>query len=144
MLNDMMRQIISFVFLTCSLVAQANGIYFNHLGSKDGLSQINVMSIYQDETGAMWFGTAEGICRYNGKETEAFSSLKNEAGLTQNNIYAICGDNKGSIYIKADFDLIRYDIKEEKFHLIKEGGCKGYLLSKRRPLVCRKFGNISV
>jgi signal transduction histidine kinase/ligand-binding sensor domain-containing protein/DNA-binding response OmpR family regulator len=82
------------------------------------------MSIYQDETGAMWFGTAEGICRYNGKETETFSSLKNEDGLTQNNIYSICGDNKGSIYIKADFDLIRYDIKEEKFHLVKEGNVR--------------------
>jgi len=82
------------------------------------------MSIYQDETGAMWFGTAEGICRYNGKETETFSSLKNDAGLTQNNIYSICGDNNGSIYIKADFDLIRYDIKEEKFHLIKEGNVR--------------------
>ncbi|SHF04433.1 hybrid sensor histidine kinase/response regulator transcription factor [Dysgonomonas macrotermitis] len=117
----MIRKVFFFVFLTFFLLTNANGIYFNHLGSKDGLSQINVMSIYQDETGAMWFGTAEGICRYNGKETETFSSLKNDAGLTQNNIYAICGDNKGSIYIKADFDLIRYDIKEEKFHLVKEG-----------------------
>lgn len=117
----MTRQIILLLFGVCFLGAKADGIYFNHLGSSDGLPQINVMSIYQDETGTMWFGTAEGICRYNGKETETFSSTKKDEGLTQNHIYSIYGDNNGSIYIRASFDLVRYDIKEEKFHSIKQG-----------------------
>ena len=95
-------------------------IYFNHLGNAQGLPQINIMSIYQDETGAMWFGTIEGICRYNGNETQIFRSSKKYPGLTQNNILAITGNKKGSIYIKADYELVKYDIVKEKFQLLKE------------------------
>ena len=32
-------------------------MYFKHLGKTDGLSQISVISICQDELGRMWFGT---------------------------------------------------------------------------------------
>ena len=93
-------------------------IYFNHLGNTQGLPQINIMSIYQDETGAMWFGTIEGLCRYNGKETQIFRSSEKYPGLTKNNIMAITGNKKGSIYIKADYDLVEYKIAEEKFHAV--------------------------
>lgn len=30
-------------------------VYFKHLGMSDGLSQVSVMSIYQDCLGRMWF-----------------------------------------------------------------------------------------
>lgn len=36
-------------------------VYFKHLGMSDGLSQVSVMSIYQDCLGRMWFGTREGV-----------------------------------------------------------------------------------
>ena len=53
-------------FLLLLLSTHANTAYFKHLSVQDGLSQVNIISIYQDETGALWFGSFEGINRYNG------------------------------------------------------------------------------
>ena len=40
---------------------------FSHLTSTDGLSQNNVYGIFQDHRGFMWFGTGEGLNRYDGQ-----------------------------------------------------------------------------
>ncbi|GHT37769.1 hypothetical protein FACS189435_3510 [Bacteroidia bacterium] len=45
---------IAAAFLFC---AEAYPVYFKHIGMSEGLSQVSVMSIYQDELGRMWFGT---------------------------------------------------------------------------------------
>lgn len=111
---------IHLILFIISLPGLSGNIYFNHLGNTQGLPQINVMSIYQDETGAMWFGTVEGICRYNGNTIQIFRSSSEYPELTQNNILKITGNKKGAIYIKADHDLIKYDIVEEKFRRLGE------------------------
>lgn len=95
---------------------RANQAYFNHLDVKDGLSQINIISIYQDETGALWFGSLEGINRYNGHSFTVFHPSQNNEGLAQNEIMAICGDKKGNMYIQASHDLVHFDIKKQTFH----------------------------
>ena len=41
-------------------------IQFKRLDSKDGLSQLSVLSIYQDKLGRMWFGTEEGVNIFDG------------------------------------------------------------------------------
>lgn len=104
----------SFLLLLISI--RANTAYFKHLNVQDGLSQINILSIYQDETGALWFGSYEGINRYNGKMFTVFHPSQDNSGLTQNEIMTICGDRKGSVYIQALHDLVRYDIKKQQFH----------------------------
>lgn len=57
-----------FIF-TC----QAQNLYFKHLGIADGLSQIRIQTIYQDEIGAIWLGTSEGLNRYNGTSVSIYS-----------------------------------------------------------------------
>lgn len=108
---------ILFVMLLLSLLleSKANKVYFNNLSVEDGLSQVNIYSIYQDETGALWFGSLEGINRYNGHSFTNFHPSLDNSGLTQNEIMAICGDKKGYVYIQALHDLIQYDIKKQTF-----------------------------
>ena len=62
------KQILAFFLIACTSRSTfaANDIYFSRIGVEQGLSQLSVMSIYQDEIGTMWFGTREGINRYNG------------------------------------------------------------------------------
>ena len=45
---------------------------FGHLSISDGLSQMSVVSMVQDEDGYMWFGTRDGLNRYDGKEFNIF------------------------------------------------------------------------
>ena len=39
----------------CVFFCYGNHIHFKHINVKDGLSQITVLSIYQDEVGTLWF-----------------------------------------------------------------------------------------
>lgn len=47
---------------------EVENISFNHLTSSDGLSQSSVFAILQDSQGYMWFGTNDGLNKYNGYE----------------------------------------------------------------------------
>ncbi len=120
-LMKLLLSIVLFIIVSVSSYGSAasnNDIYFYHIGIQDGLAQINVMSIYQDEMGTMWFGTTEGLNRYNGQTMQIFRPSEEIDRITQNMIYSIQGDKAGSIYIHADNNLIRYDIASQKFRIL--------------------------
>lgn len=100
----------------------AQDINFDHIGASDGLSQISVMSVYQDELGYMWFGTREGLNRYDGRKIEVFQVIETQKdGLSSNMINKICGDRAGKLYIRCGYDqLVAYDLKNDKFSLMNE------------------------
>ncbi len=103
----------------CCLSSYASDAYFEHIGVLDGLSQISVLSIYQDKLGYMWFGTREGLNRYDGSHIEIILSKENdEFGLTSNIIDYICG-HEDELFIHCGYhQLVAYNIKEESFTLI--------------------------
>ena len=57
--------IIFFFFSSLEILAQSD-IVFNHLTTGDGLSQSSVTCILQDKEGFMWFGTQDGLNRFDG------------------------------------------------------------------------------
>ena len=109
--------------------SKANDVYFHHLGVKDGLTQISIFSFYQDEIGAMWFGSFEGLNRYNGREITAFRPSQNNKGLTQNEIYSICGNKKGAIYLRAGHDLVKYNVSTQQFTCLAQKEINGICYS---------------
>src|SRR5688572_14571842 len=52
--------------------AQQKQYVFTRLSVKDGLASDYVYSILQDKKGFMWFGTANGLQRYDGKKIISF------------------------------------------------------------------------
>ena len=90
----MKRSFIFLLGLLCIIMVEAKNHYFNHLGVSDGLSQVCIFSIYQDELGAVWLGTSEGLNRYNGKDVKIFRPSQGNEGLTNNEINKLCGDKK--------------------------------------------------
>lgn len=106
-------------------------VFFKHIGMKEGLSQLSVMSIYQDELGRMWFGTQEGLSMFNGNRTFSFKPAATDDPFNQlnssylgNSNFPIDGDKKGSLYIVSDGALLRYDFKEDKFYRLAEKGVR--------------------
>ena len=92
----MWRRTITFLLSLLSMVmAEATNHYFKHLGVSDGLSQVCIPSIYQDELGAVWLGTTEGLNRYNGKDVKVLQPSESNHGLTNNEINELCGDKNG-------------------------------------------------
>ena len=103
-------------------------VYFKHLGMSDGLSQVSVMSIYQDCLGRMWFGTREGVSIYDGERMRVYKGWENLDPESSINVLLghecdhLTGNRQGDIFFRTCDSLVRYDIREEKFCVV--GGCK--------------------
>lgn len=105
--------------LLLSLGIDAQEVYFRQLGVKDGLTQVNIPSIYQDTVGVMWFGSSEGLNRFNGTSIRTFRPSQDDRGLTNNEINQLSGNRKReALYIRSANDLIRFDLRTETFHCL--------------------------
>ena len=61
----------------------------------DGLASDTVLSILEDSHGNMWFGTTEGVTRYDGQSFQTFTT---EHGLAHNTIGLIFEDRQGMLW----------------------------------------------
>lgn len=105
--------------LLLSVRIAAQDVYFRHLGVKDGLTQVNIPSIYQDTVGVMWFGSSEGLNRFNGTSVKTFRPSQDDQGLTNNEINQLTGNRKReTLYIRSANDLIRFDLRTETFRCL--------------------------
>ena len=87
--------------------------YFRSLGLSEGLSHSTVNVIYQDRIGFMWFGTKDGLNRFDGNSFRVFK--KENSGLGNNFITAICEDNEGKMWVGTDAGVYIYDPMLESF-----------------------------
>ncbi|QQS51578.1 MAG: response regulator [Bacteroidota bacterium] len=69
-----------FAFLVCFQVALWSNpeLKFYHLTHEQGLSQSTVNCILKDHQGLFWFGTNNGLNRWNGYEFEIFYHIEND------------------------------------------------------------------
>ena len=127
--------LIASLLLLCSLARGAdNFTVFSHISSREGLSNDNITSIYQDEFGMVWIGTNDGLNRYDGQRVEVLRPVPGDStSIFNNNIKCICGDRKGRIYVISKFALDEYDIATEKFRHIRKGGMQ-YICCNRGRL----------
>ncbi len=88
-------------FLALSgLAGYAGTIRFDHITTRDGLSQGSVDAIIQDRFGFMWFGTQDGLNRYDGYEFRIFKyDHADKNTLTDNWATAFLEDRSGSLWV---------------------------------------------
>lgn len=99
---------------------QNDEIRFTHITSEDGLSLNGVTKIFQDSKGFMWFGTYNGLNRYDGYNFKIFlPDPGNPRSISNHSIYSIIEDKYGYIWIATLDGLNRYDRKTEEFYTYK-------------------------
>lgn len=75
---------------------------FELLNNRDGLSQNNVLCMYADHQGFMWFGTMDGLNRYDGYNFKVIKAgYGNQNGLTNNRISQIWEDKNNMLWVKT-------------------------------------------
>ena len=106
-------------FFTFNITAfgQHKTIKFEHIGVAEGISQINITCIFQDSRGFMWFGTRDGLNRYDGYNFTVYRyDPKNNNTISNNFIQDITEDKSGNIWIATQVGGInKFDVRKEQF-----------------------------
>lgn len=80
-----------------------DGLPVAYLGIEQGLSNNAVTSIYKDRSGFMWFGTYDGLNRYDGYGFRIFRNVIGDStSLGDNHVNAITGDAARRLWIACD------------------------------------------
>ena len=129
----MKKIIITFISLIIGILSRAQTVnehyYFKNLSSQNGLSQNTVSAILQDSKGFMWFGTKDGLDRYDGVSFRHFKYDRNNPEKdtfrhfveqsdkntrVERAVAMISGDSQGRVWIAAEAqNLFCYDLKKQ-------------------------------
>jgi len=110
-------QILMLLYLTVSVGFAQNARKFHHLSIEQGLSQNTILSIGQDHRGFMWFGTYEGLNRFDGHHVKVYAyDPQDSLSLSNNNVYCLLGGENNKLWIGTyGGGLNEYDYKTEIF-----------------------------
>lgn len=96
--------------------SQNQSLKFEHFGTREGLTQINVNCIIQDSRGFMWIGSRNGLNRYDGYKFITFrNDSQDENSLSNNMITDMAEDRDGNIWIATQNGLNMYERNTGKF-----------------------------
>lgn len=109
--------ILLLLFIVTYSVAQDDIVLFKHITTNEGLSQSTITSILQDDDGFMWFGSQDGLNRYDGKSIKVYrNDPSNKKSLSHNFIHTLFKDRDGDIWIGSDQGgLIFFDKEADTF-----------------------------
>lgn len=114
--NNYYLTALQFLFLL-PINSQAQPYSFTNLSVKDGLSQSTVNTIFQDRNGFMWFGTGDGLNRFDGHNFQIFKHNEQDSNsLINNSIRRILEDKNGNLWIGTDAGVSLYNTKNKNFH----------------------------
>ncbi|NJO02643.1 MAG: hypothetical protein HC880_14010, partial [Bacteroidia bacterium] len=111
-------RILFFLLLSSVIPLQAQDIRFDRLDIRDGLSSNTIYCIFQDSKGLLWFGTLDGLNRYDGYEIRTFKHnplVKNS--LSHNRVSSIYEDVQHNLWLFDRFSgaLSCYYPRSESF-----------------------------
>lgn len=91
--------------------------YSENIQISKGLSQNSVHCILQDNKGYMWFGTWDGLNKYDGY---SFRVYNHENGLSDPTITALMQDQEGNLWVGTDNGLNCYNRNTNHFEVFKQ------------------------
>ena len=112
---------ITIIFALTSISnSQIDDIQFERISIESGLSQSSILCICQDSKNFIWFGTYEGLNRYDGYNFKVYKSEpENPHSLSHNTIESILEDHLGVLWIGTEEGLNRFDYIKEQFKKYK-------------------------
>jgi signal transduction histidine kinase/CheY-like chemotaxis protein/ligand-binding sensor domain-containing protein len=103
-------------FLFFNVYGQNQRLVFHHITSEQGLSQNHGICIVQDHKGFMWFGTNNGLNKFNGEKITVYKNDSEDSSSLSNNIItAIYEDNDKNLWIGTRSGLNLYNRDTDTF-----------------------------
>jgi ligand-binding sensor domain-containing protein len=99
--------------MACSITAQP--YYFRHFQVENGLSNNSVFCTAQDKNGFVWFGTKDGLNRFDGYRFKTFNiNSDDESSLERDLILSLATDQGGNLWVGTQKGLYRFDAEKER------------------------------
>ncbi len=114
-----------FILLICLSISNeilGQEYYFKHYQVEQGLSNNTVLCAAQDRKGFLWFGTRDGLNRFDGYSFKVFRNNPNDSNsLPTNSIRSLYEDRNGQMWVGTEKGLRRYNEKLEQFEPVPGG-----------------------
>lgn len=130
------------------LIAQSNSLSYNcrTLTIRDGLCDNTIRAIHKDRNSFMWFGTSNGLDRYDGYEFRHYSVSSNypEEFIESNYINAISEDSSGHLWIATEAGVMYIDLFHDNIESYQayDGKYKEVLHTPVQTLLIDNFDNL--
>ena len=98
-----------------TFVVNAQRIFSTSYTMDDGLAANRVYSILQDSCGFMWFGTDDGLSRFDGIKFKNYYLSEYINATTSNSVKKIFIDRRGKMWIGLDSSIVIYDSQTDTF-----------------------------
>jgi ligand-binding sensor domain-containing protein len=116
----MKRTLISCILLagfSIFCLSQESEVRFHHFGVDEGLSHSLVLTIEEDSLGFLWFGTQDGLNRFNGYQFRTYFKGETKRDPSDSWIRSLFIDSYQQMWIWYNgTGLDRYDPYTETFH----------------------------
>lgn len=110
----------------CAAAGDAHRLYFDHYDIKNGLSQNTVNCMLQDRQGFLWFGTKDGLNRFDGF---SFRTIFADDEVTCSFISALYEDPDGLIWVGSHNGAFIYDPVTERLTRFSTATEKGHTIT---------------
>ena len=109
--------LIFFLIVPVILYPQEEDTQFERISVEQGLSQSSVHCIFQDSKGFMWFGTEDGLNKYDGYQFTVYNNNPDDIGsLSSNEVWAIYEDSSEVLWIGTiGGGINKFDRNTEQF-----------------------------
>jgi len=114
----MIRQtkfILFLLLLVSAISGYGQNLKFKHINVEQGLSNSTIECIFQDHRGFIWFGTRDGLNRYDGNQITAFKSDGKPGSISDNFIRCIIEDQDQNLWIGTSNGLNKFNPEQNKF-----------------------------
>lgn len=121
------------LFIPLMTFGQNELLKFKHLSLENGLSQSSITCIFKDSRGFMWFGTEDGLNKYDGTNFTTYRHVpNNENSLSSSVIYAITEHEDGFLWIGTNNGLNYFNPNNEKFTRYLQDSASNQILGRNR------------
>jgi signal transduction histidine kinase/ligand-binding sensor domain-containing protein len=110
----------------------SNQVYFKHFTTDQGLSEASVNCILKDQKGFLWFGTEDGLNRFDGNQFKVYINQEEDSTSISDNTILSLAETENGIWIGTSDNLNYYDRHLEKFSSYNLKGQEYYICSDIR------------
>lgn len=108
--------LVTIILVVSSMAAYSQPYAFRHYQVEDGLSNNAAICCLQDEKGFLWFGTKDGLNRFDGYSFKIFRNNQDDSNSIGNNfIHCLYEDRHGILWIGTERGLYKYNPTTESF-----------------------------